>query len=1132
MFDQNSRIVGQLHGGIASCTVIDWDEYGKVDVSWTGGGSAATRLSDWLDPLGTGALYQDGVDWSTCAFQPAGEVTLNRDIYSCNDTLGITVRDDSLQGQPSLTVEVTSNTEGVPEIVTLTAIGPGEGRFTGSFPIATVPVVNGDGVLSVAAGDTVTVLYIDADDGAGGVNIPRTDTGLVDCTGPAITNVQATNVTGNSADISWLTNEDSNSVVRYALAPPPGDTASSATLVSSHLLRLTGLMPCRTYIFEVQSTDSAGNTAVDNNGGAYYTFTTGANTNPTYPGTGLPVAIPDNTAAGVSSSVVVSDINTVTDVNVRIDITHTFDGDLDIYLIGPNGTQIELSTDNGGSGENYTDTVFDDQAAASVTTGVAPFTGSFKPEMPLSVFNGINAAGTWTLKVVDDAGIDVGTLNEFDLILTFPPQPCGAYVRAQSQTATDACPSGGAGDGDGVIDPGEIVSIAVMALNTGTDPATNITGTLTSSTPGVAIIDGTASYPDLAIGQSSLGDAPFLVQIDQSFACGDVIEFQVTFSTTQGSWSSSFSFPTGTPVFVPASYNSTDTPKPIPDVRTPPTTSTIVVAAPGVVGDVNVTINLNHTWDSDMDIFLVGPDGTRVELTTDNGSLGDNYINTVFDDSAATSITAGTAPFTGTYKPETPLAALNGLAAAGNWTLEITDDTGGDSGTLNSWSLELTIPGGYQCNDCSGACTDIDGDGICDLVDNCPAIANADQANADGDGFGDVCDPCPLDPQNDVDGDGVCGNADNCPAIANADQANADGDLLGDACDPCPADPMNDVDGDGVCGNLDNCPTVANSSQADQDGDGLGDACDPCVADAANDADQDGYCADVDNCPTVANSGQTNTDGDAFGDACDPCPLDPMNDADADGVCGNVDNCPTIANADQADSDADGYGDACDPCPLDPQNDADGDGVCGNVDNCPTIANADQANADGDAYGDVCDPCPLDPMNDADADGICGNVDNCPSVYNPDQADSDGNGVGDLCDGPGDADGDGVLDDQDDCPNSILDPTVVVPPTVPGGPVPPSTVLPCDSGVPNVVIPPSSAYPSAGCTISDKIAACDAMSRNKGQFEKCVKSLTKQLKKQGVITEKQRKAIDKCAKKYKKRDVHAGGVATGGANDL
>jgi YVTN family beta-propeller protein len=119
---------------------------------------------------------------------------------------------------------------------------------------------------------------------------------------------------------------------------------------------------------------------------------------------------------------------------------------------------------------------------------------------------------------------------------------------------------------------------------------------------------------------------------------------------------------------------------------------------------------------------------------------------------------------------------------------------------------------------------DTDGDGVIDDLDNCPDIANSDQADADGDGIGDVCEP-------DTDGDGVIDDLDNCPDIANPDQADADNDGVGDACDP-------DIDGDGVLNDADNCPLVPNADQADFDNDGQGDACDADVdGDGVNDAE-------------------------------------------------------------------------------------------------------------------------------------------------------------------------------------------------------------------------------------------------------------------------------------------------------
>jgi hypothetical protein len=98
---------------------------------------------------------------------------------------------------------------------------------------------------------------------------------------------------------------------------------------------------------------------------------------------------------------------------------------------------------------------------------------------------------------------------------------------------------------------------------------------------------------------------------------------------------------------------------------------------------------------------------------------------------------------------------------------------------------------------------DGDGDGVPNASDNCPTVFNpirpidhGAQANADGDGAGDACDACPLKKgtcpavsPDDLDGDGVDNGNDNCPATSNASQTDSDADGLGDVCDcstsPC-----------------------------------------------------------------------------------------------------------------------------------------------------------------------------------------------------------------------------------------------------------------------------------------------------------------------------------------------------------
>lgn len=128
------------------------------------------------------------------------------------------------------------------------------------------------------------------------------------------------------------------------------------------------------------------------------------------------------------------------------------------------------------------------------------------------------------------------------------------------------------------------------------------------------------------------------------------------------------------------------------------TTSVINNPMSFIVSDVNVKVNLTHTWDSDIDMKLIAPDGTQVILANDLGSSGDNYTNTIFDDQAAAAINTGTPPFTGIFKPQGSLTSLNGKQALGNWTLHINDDTNTDGGNLLNWSIDL-CSNTYLAND-------------------------------------------------------------------------------------------------------------------------------------------------------------------------------------------------------------------------------------------------------------------------------------------------------------------------------------------------------------------------------------------------------------------------------------------------
>lgn len=198
---------------------------------------------------------------------------------------------------------------------------------------------------------------------------------------------------------------------------------------------------------------------------------------------------------------------------------------------------------------------------------------------------------------------------------------------------------------------------------------------------------------------------------------------------------------------------------------------------------------------------------------------------------------------------------------------------------------------------------DLDGDGIKDNVDNCPAAPNPGQENVldpagHADAIGDACD--------DSDNDGINDSRDNCPAVANANQLNNDAASepanakKGDACD-------DDDDNDGFTDppapngpNTDKCPFTPSTTNTGNE----------CLGDADGDGIPDGS----DNCPTVPNPNQENTPAkdlnaqgasspDSIGDACD--------DSDQDGVNDATDTCPGVRNL-AKDSDGDGIDDACD----------------------------------------------------------------------------------------------------------------------------------------------------------------------------------------------------------------------------
>jgi cysteine-rich repeat protein len=207
-------------------------------------------------------------------------------------------------------------------------------------------------------------------------------------------------------------------------------------------------------------------------------------------------------------------------------------------------------------------------------------------------------------------------------------------------------------------------------------------------------------------------------------------------------------------------YTATDVPKQILDLYT--SSSVLPVYALGLVQRLALQFNATHTWDSDIDMTLISPNGTTGDMTSDNGGSGDNYTNTILNSACATAVTSGTAPFASCYKPETSMTVYSGGPSQGSWTLNVYDDTSGDLGSLTMWRLAMCVA------------PTLCGDGV---VDGAEACDDGNNTNNDG-----CSSTCTLEA-----GFSCAGTAPTvCSAICN------DGLVVGTECED-----GNAVDGDG-----------------------------------------------------------------------------------------------------------------------------------------------------------------------------------------------------------------------------------------------------------------------------------------------------------------------------------------------
>jgi subtilisin-like proprotein convertase family protein len=418
---------------------------------------------------------------------------------------------------------------------------------------------------------------------------------------------------------------------------------------------------------------------------------------------------------------------------VSVRLNHTFDGELAISIVAPDGTAVLLSSHRGSSGDNFgtgpndcsgTPTVFGDFASASIATGTAPFSGTFRPESTLSGVAGHEMNGTWKLRVTDTDAGDAGVIGCVKLELSRQLAFCCGIQGTPFilPAGTPALVSECGSSANGAVDPGELVTMNFALFNRGEGLTTNLIATLLDG-GGVTSESGAQSYGVL----SPTGPAvsrPFTLAISSAAACGsDVV---ATFALSDDGLdlgTASFNITTGAAVQTVATFSNT-TPIRIPNSGTgtssgapasPYPSAIDVSGVTGTAAGMTLTINnFSHTKPADVDLLLVSPGGQKfVPMSDVGGTAGVVNLTMTFADSGAAlppTLTSGTfrPGNSGAFDsfpapaPPAPYSSPSPGGSAtftsvfgftnpnGTWRLYAVDDAANDTGTIaGGWSLSF-----------------------------------------------------------------------------------------------------------------------------------------------------------------------------------------------------------------------------------------------------------------------------------------------------------------------------------------------------------------------------------------------------------------------------------------------------------
>ena len=394
LFNSEKRVVGQLHGGFASCNSQTLDSYGWFFTSWEGGGTPDTRLKDWLDPDNTGTLVIDGRGEMQCNFFVEATPSI-QDV--CQPIELVYEVEVSATFETEVTLDISNLPAGATGTFSVNPVAPGG--------ISTLTVT---GLTGIAPGSyTMNLLGTDGTEMTESnlvINVTDVAPGFVTLNAPANTAMDVI----PAPIFNWTIEDATSHEMQLSTDATFTTIVTNPTGLNVAEYSTSGLETLTTYYWRVRSTNICGT----GDWSETFSFTTG---NCSFNvSVDLPVVIPSSGTPTVTSILNIPFVGVVNDLDV-VDIigSHSYLEDLIFTLTSPSGTSVILITEQCGSNEDFSVT-FDDSAGSNPP---CPYNdgGTYIPAGNLSDFNGENPQGDWILQIDDTFNNDGGTLENWGL---------------------------------------------------------------------------------------------------------------------------------------------------------------------------------------------------------------------------------------------------------------------------------------------------------------------------------------------------------------------------------------------------------------------------------------------------------------------------------------------------------------------------------------------------------------------------------------------------------------------------------------------------------------------------------------------------------------------------------------------